>query len=42
MENSEGYVKHPCQGCEIGYQGCELYCRLIEKWNMRHLGDVSG
>jgi len=41
MEKSEGYVTHPCQGCEAGYSGCEMLCRMLEKWNLKHLGDVA-
>jgi len=41
MKETRGYVTHPCQGCEAGYYGCELYCQLLEKWNLKHLGDVA-
>lgn len=41
MGNSEGYVTHPCQGCEAEISGCELHCRLLERWNLKHIGDVD-
>lgn len=36
MPESEGYTKHPCQGCEMGYHGCELYCKSLERWNLKN------
>jgi hypothetical protein len=41
MERDVGYVAHPCRGCEAGYHSCELVCRLLERWNRKHLGDVG-
>lgn len=38
---NEGYQGHPCQGCDVDFHGCELSCRVLERWNMQHMGDVA-
>lgn len=40
-KKSEGYLKHPCQGCPGSYAGCELSCPALERWNLQHIGDVG-